>query len=85
LAVLKLKENVNLNNYGYLSNFENNNINNCHNKGNVTGVFVGKNNYNKGKNINLGNNTEFEPIEEENNLGINDFATNNYRIFIYKE
>lgn len=36
----------------------------------------------KGKNFTLANSTNFEPIEEENNLGNNDFATKNFSKFI---
>jgi len=49
--------------------------------GNSSNIGTGSN-FNKGKILNTGNSTKFEPIEEENNFGNNDFSTNNFSNYL---
>jgi len=58
-------------------NLNTGNQNNINVSLNINNYSTGKNNFPKNKNLTIGNNSKFEPIEEENNLANNDFTTNN--------
>ncbi len=74
LGVFKEKNISTLNQNDTNSGISNNS--NTNTNSNFINYSSGKNNYTKNKNLNICNNSKFEPIEEESNLPNNDFTTN---------